>query len=127
MKWSSFPHMWPALEHLEIQKCFGLSINNVSSWSEPQFISKLKTVVLPDDFARLGTLPNSSIRIGFSSSNHQDCYFLKEESEDSNSDENDYDYDDGADYYDDGRSCREMLKEMCGSDVSLDSDYGGYF
>ena len=67
-----------------------------------------------------------SLRIGFSSSNHQDCYFLKEESEDS-SDENDYDYDDGADYYDDGRSCREMLKEMCGSDVSLDSDYGGYF
>lgn len=51
---------------------------------------------------------------------------MKEESEDS-SDDNDYDNDDGADFYDDGRSCREMLKEMCGSDVSLDSDYGGYF
>ncbi len=120
--------MWPALEHLEIQECFGLSKDNVSNLSVPRFKSKLKTVVLPVGFSRLlSSLPNSSIRIGFSTSNQQDCYFLKEESEDSNSEENDYDYDDGADYYDDGRSCRDMLKEMCGSDVSLDSDYGGYF
>ena len=129
MKWSSFPHMWPALEHLEIQECYGLSIDNVSNWTGPQFISKLKTVVLPGDFRRfrqrelLSSFQNSSTRIGFSTSNLQDCCFLKEESEDSSSDSSDEDvfgYDDAWDY--------DYYDEICESYyLSIGSDYGGYF
>jgi len=112
--------MWPALEHLEIQECFGLSKDNVSNFL-PRFNSKLKTVVLPGGFSRLlCSLPNSSIRIGLSPSNQQECFFLKEESEDSSRDSGDdyiNNYDDVAEYYD----------EMCESDFSFGSDYGGYF